>query len=123
VSYSVDNGDQSLTTSTNVKNVNFGAPYALGHKGRDPVAARIADVNADGWADIVVLNQGDSSVAVYVNRGNRTFDAPVVIPVGTGPVAMDVTDLDGDTCPDIVTSDSVGRTLTLLRNLVNCRDQ
>ena len=59
-------------------------------------------------------------MSVYVNLANRQFSAPYHFPVGVGSFQMVVNDVDADGCPDIVTADDGGQTLTILKNLADC---
>jgi len=101
--------------------LSYEPPVPLPHTGSGPVDLALADMNDDGYLDIVVLDGADRTLSVYVNLGNRSFSSPFVFPVGAGPIQMVVTDLDDNGCPDVVTLDREGRTLTFLRNLLTCR--
>lgn len=101
--------------------LSYEPPVPLDHQGSGPVDLALADMNHDGFQDIVVLDGSDRTVSVHVNLGSRAFSDPFLFPVGAGPVQMVVTDLDDNGCPDVVTLDREGRTLTFLRNLLTCR--
>ncbi|MBP7125109.1 VCBS repeat-containing protein [Myxococcota bacterium] len=101
--------------------LSYEPPLPLHHSGSGPVDLDLADMNHDGYLDLVVLDGADRTVSVYVNLGSRSFSEPFVFPVGAGPSRMVVTDLDDNGCPDVVTLDREGRTLTFLRNLLTCR--
>ena len=72
----------------------------------DPRAIAVADMNADGFLDIVTANFEGNSVSVLKGRMDGTFDPPVTISVGamTNPRALAIQDLDFDGCPDVVTA-------------------
>jgi hypothetical protein len=89
-------------------------PVLLGHKGGAPSGLSLADINRDGFIDIIVLNQGSNSLTVYLNLAKRTFSTPFTFPTGVGPTGFVVADIDGDGCLDIATADAVGMTITLL---------
>lgn len=108
VSVLLGNGDGSFQTAVN---------YDSGGLGASSVA--IADLNADGRADMVVTNlcYRDSpyspycaygAVAVLMGNGNGTFQAPLSYASGTDPGldndtrAVVVTDMNGDGMPDLI---------------------
>lgn len=103
--------------------VGFEPPVAIPYNGQEPVALELADMNGDGYLDIVVLDRDDSSVSIYVNLAQRHFSEPFRFDTGTTPIEMSVVDVDADGCLDIVTVDRQGRTLTSLRNTaISCRN-
>lgn len=120
VAYSVDNASSLTVTATALNLLDYEPPISLGHQGRSAVAVALADMNGDDYLDILVLNQGDATLSVYVNLANRQFSAPYDFPVGVGSAEMAVADVNGDGCPDVVTADQGGQTLTILRNNVAC---
>lgn len=117
VSYAFDNAD---AVSRNWSLLDYEPPVSLGHQGRAAVAVALADMNGDDFLDILVLNQADATVSIYVNLANRRFSTPFDFPVGVGSSEMAVADVNGDGCPDLVTADQGGKTLTILRNTVAC---
>jgi hypothetical protein len=113
------NSSDPLVTS-NPDLLTFEPPVSLGHTGHGPSDLALADMNNDGNIDILVLNAQDSTVSVYLNLGIRTFSAPYVFATGVNPQEMAVANLDGAGCPDIVTVDTTGKTLTFLKNVIPC---
>ena len=103
--------------------VGYEPPVPLAFPGKIPVNVEVADMNGDGYMDIVVLDQDSSAVWIYVNLGKRRFSQPFMFDTGTLPVEMFVADVDADGCLDIVTADQTGKTLTSLRNMTaTCRN-
>ncbi len=104
----------------NPEKMTFDTPQPLGHQGREPVDLALADMNHDSHLDIVVLNRDDATVTVYLNLGNLSYSQPFTFPTGVKPIAMTVTDLDANGCPDVITADEYGNTLTFLKNIGAC---
>lgn len=117
VSYNTSPYDQ---LATDPSKVSFAPPRPLGHKGNGPVEVALANMNNDSHLDIIVLNAQDASVTVYLNLGSRAFSQPFTFSTGVDPIGMAVKDMDGNGCPDIVTADRGGKTLTFLKNAVPC---
>ncbi|MHB8420205.1 MAG: FG-GAP repeat domain-containing protein [Myxococcales bacterium] len=97
-----------------------GAPLAL--PGPGPAALAAADLNGDGVVDLVVADQGRSSagvgeVSVFLGAGAGTFQPPAAVPVGLGPLALAVADLDGDGVLDLAAACVRDQTVTVLLGL------
>lgn len=118
VSFSSDNVSEVAVAP---EKISFETPQALGHAEDGPIDMALADVNCDGYLDIIVLNQAASTVTVYVNLSQRRFSEPYSYPTGVGPVELEIIDLNGDGGLDIVTADRGGKTLTTIKNLNICQ--
>jgi hypothetical protein len=71
----------------------------------------LADFNGDGKLDIAVSNFSSSTISVFLNKGDGTFQDPIVSPVliaalGLGPLA--VGDFNQDGKPDLVVATIAG---------------
>jgi hypothetical protein len=82
-----------------------------------PSAVITADLNNDGWADVVSISEGDDRVSWYRNDGG-TFAPRQVLPgqvrSGSGLVSADFT---GDGLPDIAASSAFDNKISWYRNL------
>jgi hypothetical protein len=75
-----------------------------------------ADLNHDHRLDLVAAHYTTTSgLSVSLARPDGTFSAPETLMTGTTTQAITVGDFDGDTHPDLVTVNSPGFPLTLLR--------
>jgi Bacterial Ig-like domain (group 3)/FG-GAP-like repeat len=92
--------------------------------GNNPIAISAADMNADGYSDVVVLNGGDNTVMVILNNGFAfSPGAPVnsgVFSTSAGPYAQDfaLADFNGDGRLDMVTLNQSGSYSLLLQTPV-----
>lgn len=81
-----------------------------------PVAA--ADLNQDGKSDLVAASAADE-VAVLLNQGERSFAPYAGYEVDDDPWDIAVADFNGDTWPDIATTNIAADTISLLLNRQN----
>jgi hypothetical protein len=98
------NGDGSLRP---------GVSYPVGS---NPVALAAADLNADGFTDLAVVNQGSNSVSILLNSGNGTFQAGLDFATGSRPTALAIADFDGDGRPDLATVNAGTNNVSVLLN-------
>jgi subtilase family serine protease len=105
----------SITTNSFAPAVNFTV-------GPTPVDVKIIDVDGDGKADVVTVNNGNSSQAMTVLRnlstvGNIAFAPHVDFPGLATSYSLAVGDLDGDGKPDVVIgSQPGGQAVSVYRN-------
>lgn len=68
-----------------------------------PAGIAVADVNGDGYPDIVTANDGTNNISVLLgdSRGSFTFASGSPIAVGASPMAIASADLNGDGNPDL----------------------
>jgi FG-GAP-like repeat len=98
-----------------------GSPIALATPpfSENPVAVVIADVNNDGFPDIVTADaQGKVSVLLGSSSGGFSAAPGSPYSLGASPLSMAIADINGDGIPDIVTGNGVGGTITQLSVLL-----
>lgn len=83
--------------------------------GKSPTGLAMADLNADGNPDLVVVNRLDSTLSVLLGQAGGSFASAVSYPVGTEPMYLALSDLDGDGRLDAVVSNSGSATVSILR--------
>ena len=88
-----------------------------------PAQIVAADLNGDGWDDLVVRNAGDGTLAVFFNNGSGSdatgdapFQPPVTLPVGLGVSDVTLADVDRDGATDIVVTNKISGEVGVLRN-------
>lgn len=92
----------------------FQAPV-LNTAGSYAAGVGTGDLNADGFLDIVMINQASQDVVVFTGRGDGSFDAPVISATGVNHSSVAVGDVNGDGLADVVTT-NVDNTISLILN-------
>ena len=75
-----------------------------------------ADLNGDGFLDMVTANTGGSNVSVLLGNGNGTFGPKTDYTIGNGPHGIALLDVDGDGDLDVATANTGAGNVGLLRN-------
>jgi predicted nucleotidyltransferase len=83
-----------------------------------PQGIACADMNGDGWADIVVASSGANALSLLLNQAAQPglFAAtPLTFPVrGTYPVALAVGDVNADSLADVVVVNETSSSVSVL---------
>ena len=77
-------------------------PFQPPGAGKRPTLA-VADINGDGFEDLITANYNDDSVSVLKGVGDGSFQAFTNFAVDSGPLGVAAADLNGDGFADIVT--------------------
>lgn len=80
---------------------NAAVPYNL-PAGSRPTVMAIADLNKDGYQDLITANYTGNNVSTLLNQKNATFAAAVSTMSGDQPNYLAVQDVTGDGFPDAV---------------------
>lgn len=86
--------------------------------GGAPRDVRLADLNGDGFPDVVVANSANNTVGVLLNLGDGNFGPARTYPASaltSGAYALAVADFFGDGFPSVAVSNPGGGTVTILR--------
>ena len=92
-------------------------------QGGEPIFVFSGDLDGDFFTDIAVANSADASITVMINQRNRAtrFSSTTRIPVGAGPYGIAGGDFNGDGLLDLVVSNLLENTLTVLENQGNAQ--
>lgn len=91
-------------------------PIGVGHS---PTSVTAADVNADGFPDLICANNLDDGLTILTNNGTGEFTLSATVPAGVLPGALRnviAADLNGDGHPDLITADTTDQALTVFLN-------
>ncbi|MGD0678742.1 MAG: FG-GAP-like repeat-containing protein [Polyangiaceae bacterium] len=92
----------------------FGIP-AVYQAGVEAGAVALADMNSDGFVDVVVSNAGSGSVSILLGNGDGTFQNQLAFPALGAPGDFRIANLNGDKHPDLaVVTDTPGGVQVLL---------
>ena len=89
--------------------------------GKDPVYLYAGDLDGDLMADLAVANSAAGTVSILINQRNRPqrFNQEVEIDVGIGPYNVTGGDLNADGEVDLIVSNLLENTLSVLINQGN----
>lgn len=135
VSYFEGSGDiVSVFRNTTISSTLTFAPVVTFTVGMGPYGLAISDIDQDGKNDLVVTNYGTlygsgNTVSILKNTtpaiGIISFDAPINLSTPSGPRGIAITDIDGDTKPDLAIGNfgaypgwgPPGNTISLFQNI------
>jgi hypothetical protein len=101
----------------------FSAPTtvpALLKTGRAPTALAVASLHGATYAngqpilDLAVVNQGDSTVSIFIGNGDGSFKVPTAYGTGAAPVYVATGDFNGDGILDLAVANNTDNTVSIL---------
>ena len=111
------NGVVRIFTGTGNGNFIEGPQYSTG--GSSPAGIIAADIDQANGTDLAVVDGNNALVSILFNDGTGGFSAPVTYPLTNSGLTLAATDLNGDTTPDLVISESGGTQVGVLLNGVS----
>lgn len=84
--------------------------------GQKPVSLAPGDLDRDGYNDIVVVEQDDNTVSVFLSDESSGFLPRVSYPVGQRPTDVALADINNDNFLDILVSNFTSETVSVLIN-------
>ncbi len=82
--------------------------------GANPQCVAVADMNGDGWPDLVTAKADANTVSVLLGNGSGGFVARTDYVTGGTPLTVAVVDVNGDGLQDLVTANSNSNAVSLL---------
>lgn len=76
--------------------------YAVGGGAGDLRGLAVADMNGDGFLDIVTGSYGNNNVRILLNSGTGTFPTPIILTGGVSIQSVALADFNGDGYADIL---------------------
>jgi hypothetical protein len=104
------------TNSLSSKNIITSSDAIKIKVGKAPGCVEIADLNNDKFPDLVVTNEGDSSVTILLGKGKAQFEEAKNSPFSAGHAVNDVAigDFNKDGNPDLAFANHERKYLTVL---------
>jgi len=87
-----------------------------------PCSIAVGDINGDGKPDLAITDYNSKFVSIYRNRSvpgtvtSQSFSPYTGVTPGANPGSVVLSDLDGDSRPDMVVTSSASNTVLVLRN-------
>ncbi len=82
--------------------------------GTVPREIATADLNGDGFLDLVTANETGGNVSVLLGDGTGHFSAPATYAAGSGAFHVSIGDVDGDGHLDLVVANSTANSISVL---------
>jgi gliding motility-associated-like protein len=90
-----------------------------------PCSVSIGDINGDGKPDLAVADFNSKYISVFRNKSisgsvtSQSFSPYAGFTSGAGPNSVVLSDLDGDSKPDMIVANSASNTVLVLRNTLS----
>ena len=104
----VSNSPGKLVLFENIGGLHFADPEYLPYRCRQPQSVAFADMNGDGFLDIVTTDSAADDVSVYTNKGNDLFDIQQKVATIDWADKLFIHDIDDDGDLDIFVGQTYG---------------
>ncbi|MGE3808613.1 MAG: FG-GAP-like repeat-containing protein, partial [Gemmataceae bacterium] len=81
-----------------------------------PTSLASADLNKDGYGDLVVINSGSNDLTVFLGGPGGLTVSTLSLPTLAAPHGLSLVDIDGDTDIDIVTTNELSGDVSIFLN-------
>lgn len=97
------NGDGTFTAAP-------GSPIKTGNH---PTSVVTATLSTEGQLDLIVANQQDNTVSIFMGNGDGTFAAPVNLATGNAPTGLVVADFNNDGKLDLAVTNQTDNSVSV----------
>src|SRR5580704_13774114 len=97
------NGDGTFTAAP-------GSPIKTGNH---PTSVLTATLSTEGQLDLIVANQQDNTVSIFMGNGDGTFAAPVNLATGNAPTGLVVADFNNDGKLDLAVTNQTDNSVSV----------
>ncbi|MFZ0636931.1 MAG: FG-GAP-like repeat-containing protein [Candidatus Acidiferrales bacterium] len=108
----------SLTTADNVSGLSTSSfPTSDITTGNNPTfvtTATLPNTTTNDFIDVLVANNTDNTVSVFLGNGDGTFAAGTAYPTGIGPMSIATADFNGDGKLDVAVANQTDGTVSIL---------
>ena len=113
----VDDNDLTVIVYTNTGNGGF-TPSTTNTlvSGANPFYVAVADVNGDGWPDIITANSGNNTLSILTNNRAGGFVLSTNLTGLSTPYFVTAADINGDQKPDLIAANYGNSTLSVFTN-------
>jgi FG-GAP-like repeat/Bacterial pre-peptidase C-terminal domain len=89
-------------------------PFAQLTTGAGAASVAAADVNGDGFSDVITANRIDQTVSVFLGNGDGAFAPPKSFAAGPRMWRVTMADFNNDGRPDVITGNKGNNTVSIL---------
>ncbi|MEZ0230292.1 MAG: FG-GAP repeat domain-containing protein, partial [Planctomycetota bacterium] len=113
------NGANQIALLRNFGGGSLANPTFINVDGSGPHQVLVEDMNDDGKLDLITVNQLSNNVTILLGDGLGSFARATSspYPVGNGPLAGKIADVNADNVKDIVVANFAGDNVTILRQV------